>query len=139
MDNQVFIGDNRPEDVSWLHSLSESEIDLLISLKDIVVQRAKVVGHESLADKFDLKMLRALGFILIQHVKGQISDLQLTGVDKLKEMLEGCNLLKLDPGDSYQNSTNENLTMLVDMVRKRQIGTKSSETTPDPKRKRKDK
>ncbi|KAH9618201.1 hypothetical protein KSS87_001613 [Heliosperma pusillum] len=124
MDTQVFIGDNRPEDVSWLHSLSESEIDLLISLKDIAVQRAKVVGHESLAHKFDLKMLRALSYILMQNVKGQISDLQLTGADKLKEMLEGCNLLKLDLEDSNQNSTNENLATLVDMVKKRQIGTK---------------
>lgn len=34
---------------------------MLISLKKLVIQRAKVTGHESLADKFDVKMLRALG------------------------------------------------------------------------------
>jgi len=35
--------------------------DMLISLKMLVLQRAKVIGHESLAKKFDLKMLRAMG------------------------------------------------------------------------------
>lgn len=35
--------------------------DMLISLKSLVLQRAKVIGHEGLAQKFDLKMLRALG------------------------------------------------------------------------------
>ncbi|KAH9792562.1 spc97/spc98 family of spindle pole body (sbp) component [Citrus sinensis] len=50
---------NRVEDVSWLCSLSESE-DMLISLKLLILQRAKVIGHEELANKFDLKTLRAL-------------------------------------------------------------------------------
>ena len=35
--------------------------DMLISLKMLILQRAKVIGHESLAKKFDLKMLRAMG------------------------------------------------------------------------------
>ncbi|KAF3450266.1 hypothetical protein FNV43_RR06346 [Rhamnella rubrinervis] len=34
---------------------------MLISLKLLVLQRAEVIGHEGLAQKFDLKMLRALG------------------------------------------------------------------------------
>ncbi|KAG7960127.1 hypothetical protein I3843_10G106800 [Carya illinoinensis] len=55
------LGANRLEDVTWLCSLSESELDMLISLKIMLIQRAKVIGHESLAENFDLKMLRALG------------------------------------------------------------------------------
>lgn len=35
--------------------------DMLISLKMLVIQRAKVLGYEDLAMKFDLKVLRTLG------------------------------------------------------------------------------
>lgn len=35
--------------------------DFLISIKMLVLQRAKVIGHEDLAEKFDLKTLRAIG------------------------------------------------------------------------------
>lgn len=35
--------------------------DFLMSLKMLVIQRAKVIRCEELAEKFDLKMLRALG------------------------------------------------------------------------------
>ena len=35
--------------------------DLLISIKMLVLQRAKAIGHENLAEKFDLKTLRAIG------------------------------------------------------------------------------
>ena len=38
---------------------------MLISLKMMVLRRAKVIGHEDLAEKFDLKMLRALGMFSI--------------------------------------------------------------------------
>ncbi|XP_057986081.1 uncharacterized protein LOC110639858 isoform X1 [Hevea brasiliensis] len=59
-----FLGNNRLEDVRWLCTLSESELDMLISLKMLVIQRAKVLGHKQLAMKFDLKMLR-----ILDHVK----------------------------------------------------------------------
>lgn len=35
--------------------------DMLISIKTLVLQRAKAIGHEDLAEKFDLKTLRAIG------------------------------------------------------------------------------
>ncbi|KAK9684145.1 hypothetical protein RND81_10G189700 [Saponaria officinalis] len=141
-DKRVLIGDNHHEDVRWLHSLSEPEIDLLIGLKDIAVQRAKVIGQERLSDKFDLKLLRALSYILMQHVKGQLSNLQLTGVDKLKEMLEGGNLLKLDlerqDEDNNQSSGDETLSTYMEIAKKRRRGTKSNERTPTSKRDKKD-
>lgn len=38
---------------------------MLINLKLLILQRAKMIGHEELAKKFDLKMLRAIGMHLI--------------------------------------------------------------------------
>ncbi|RXH98804.1 hypothetical protein DVH24_011129 [Malus domestica] len=55
------LGQNRVDDVSWLCSLSESELDMLISIKRIVLHRARMIGCDELAQKFDLKVLRALG------------------------------------------------------------------------------
>lgn len=40
---------------------------MLISLKLLVLQRADVIGHEQLANKFDLKMLRAIGIYFLIH------------------------------------------------------------------------
>lgn len=41
---------------------------MLISLKRMALQRAKVIGYEDLAEKFDLKILRALGKLSAFHV-----------------------------------------------------------------------
>uniref|UniRef100_A0A7N0UDH0 Uncharacterized protein n=2 Tax=Kalanchoe fedtschenkoi TaxID=63787 RepID=A0A7N0UDH0_KALFE len=83
-------GNNRIEDVTWLCSLTESELDMLISLRKMVIQRAKVIGHTDLANKIDLKMLRALGFILMEYCKAQMRDQGLAGSDAF---LDKCNLL----------------------------------------------
>ena len=81
---QEILKTNSLEDLSWLCSLSESELvstsqiffvfvclvmnhinnlvqDLIISLKMLAVQHPKMIKHEKYAQKFDLKMLRALG------------------------------------------------------------------------------
>lgn len=84
--------DNRIEDISWLCSLSESELDFLISIKMLVLQRAKVIGHEDLAEKFDLKTLRAIGFILMEHLKGQLSVSSVPDQSQFSA-LNGSNLL----------------------------------------------
>ncbi|XP_062012395.1 uncharacterized protein LOC133728955 isoform X1 [Rosa rugosa] len=94
------LGQNRLEDVSWLCSLSESELDLLISLKKLVLQRAGVIGHEELAVKFDLKVLRALAFVLMTCIKDEVKDLSLVpGFEDSAAFMESCNLLKCDLGD----------------------------------------
>ncbi|XP_030968262.1 uncharacterized protein LOC115988789 [Quercus lobata] len=93
---------NRPEDVSWLCSLSASELDMLISLKMLVLQRAKVIGHESLAKKFDLKMLRAMGFILMEYLKGKVKDLSLVSGENA-EFMDCCNLLKFSVEEIMSN------------------------------------
>lgn len=81
------------EDVSWLCSLSESELDMLISLKTVVLQRAKIIGLDKLAENFDLKMLRALAFILMEYLKTKGKDSSLVP-DGCAAVLDHCNLLK---------------------------------------------
>ncbi|KAG5000507.1 hypothetical protein JHK87_021579 [Glycine soja] len=64
--------ETRVEDVAWLCSLSESEIDMLISLKLLIIQRAKMMGCKELASKFNLKMIRAIALVLMEHLKAEI-------------------------------------------------------------------
>lgn len=44
--------------------------DLLIGLKVLIQQRAQKIGHESLANNFDLKTIRALSkfFLILQNL-----------------------------------------------------------------------
>ncbi|CAN7000015.1 unnamed protein product, partial [Brassica oleracea var. botrytis] len=90
---------NRTQDISWLCSLSEPELDLLISLKKLAIQRAETTDHYELADHFDLKLLRALGLVLMEYVRKKDTSLvpsaghQLMGLDK-------CNLLKTHVDDT---------------------------------------
>ncbi|XP_072058753.1 uncharacterized protein [Arachis hypogaea] len=64
------------ESLIWLCSLSELEIDMLISLKLLIFQRAKTVGYADLAKKFNLKIIRAID------------------TDKSAPFLDACKLLK---------------------------------------------
>lgn len=136
MDEIKFFGANHPEDVKWLCSLSESELDMLISLKKLALQRAKAVGHESLAQKFDLKMLRALGFILMQQIKGKVNDLQVAGLIGSNNLFDGCNLLKLDLEDRVKMGEQAETGEQIKMVERAKA--KSSKVTPMLKRKRTD-
>ncbi|TYI77899.1 hypothetical protein E1A91_D06G173700v1 [Gossypium mustelinum] len=83
------LGNTNIEDANWLCSLSESELDLLISLKKLALKRASAIGHVQLAKKFNLKMLRALG------VKEKVKDLSvIPGMDENATFLDSSNLLK---------------------------------------------
>ncbi|KAK4790288.1 hypothetical protein SAY86_017592 [Trapa natans] len=120
------LGNNSIEDVSWLCQLSESELvssflftlvpslrikviqidaqdfkqDFLMSLKAIVIQRAKVVKCEELVNNFDLKTLRALGLVVMENLKGKVKDSSdLLDSTKYCESLDKSNLLKLDIGN----------------------------------------
>ncbi|XP_050231193.1 uncharacterized protein LOC126680182 [Mercurialis annua] len=89
------LGNNSIEDVSWLCLLSESELDMLISLKMLVIQRAKVIGHGELASKFDLKMLRALALVLMEYLKGNMKNLtHIPGLANSPIFMDGCSLLQ---------------------------------------------
>ncbi|KAG6781248.1 hypothetical protein POTOM_014139 [Populus tomentosa] len=127
MDNRgETLVDNSPEDIRWLCNLSESELDMLIRLKSLVIHRAKVLGHDELAKKFDSPTLRAVGFIfirvctlfdlfsmaidirtgvkcwlfLMEYLKGKVKDLShVQGLTKLAAFSDCCNLLEGNPGD----------------------------------------
>ncbi|XP_020552654.1 uncharacterized protein LOC105170916 isoform X4 [Sesamum indicum] len=87
MAEKSILGNNDIDDVRWLCSLTESELDLLMGLKNLVNMRAKKIGHEALAKNFDLRMLRALSVTFMKHLKEQLKDVPATsGFD--------CNLLK---------------------------------------------
>ncbi|XP_062093290.1 uncharacterized protein LOC133799289 isoform X3 [Humulus lupulus] len=94
---------NSVEDVSWLCSLSESELDMIISLKMLVLQRAKLFGQDQITKKFDLKILRALGMplstglIMMEYVKEKVKEKSLVaGLGESVAFLDSCNLLKCD-------------------------------------------
>uniref|UniRef100_A0ACD5X501 Uncharacterized protein n=2 Tax=Avena sativa TaxID=4498 RepID=A0ACD5X501_AVESA len=66
------------EESRWLASLSEPELDFLISLKMLAVKRAETAGRPHLADAFDLRTLRALGVALLESLKERLKE---TAVD----------------------------------------------------------
>ncbi|CAK9147298.1 unnamed protein product [Ilex paraguariensis] len=116
------LGNNSIEDVRWLCSLSESELDFLISLKMLVIQRAKKIGQEALANKFDLRMLRALGFILMEHFSVQVKDVSVIPcLAESSAFLAGCNLLKHNLDDSFSNMSIEDLKALVGSDQRKRI------------------
>ncbi|KAK2357298.1 hypothetical protein QL285_094585 [Trifolium repens] len=66
--------ETRVQDVAWICSLSESEMDFMISLKLLITQRAERIGCKNLADRFDLKTIRAIAFVLIENLKAEVKD-----------------------------------------------------------------
>eukprot|EP00268_Persea_americana_P031965 TRINITY_DN3127_c1_g1_i1.p1 TRINITY_DN3127_c1_g1~~TRINITY_DN3127_c1_g1_i1.p1 ORF type:complete len:122 (+),score=30.35 TRINITY_DN3127_c1_g1_i1:566-931(+) len=94
--NEAELGNARPEDVAWLSSLSDTELDMLISLKKLVIQRSKVTGYENLADKFDVKMLRALGVILLEYIRERVKNSSaFSSMPEASTILNECNLLRI--------------------------------------------
>ncbi|GLU14090.1 hypothetical protein SLE2022_306790 [Rubroshorea leprosula] len=94
-EKESIFGNNSIEDVSWLCSLSESALDMFLSLKMLVIQRVRVIVHDELAENFDLKMLRALGFILMDISQERVKDFSLKpGLAESGSFMDGCNLLK---------------------------------------------
>ncbi|XP_066375478.1 uncharacterized protein [Miscanthus floridulus] len=60
-------------DAMWLQTLSETELDVLVSLRELAVTRATNAGHPALADTvFHLRALRALGIVLVEELKERL-------------------------------------------------------------------
>ncbi|KAL8150995.1 hypothetical protein V2J09_020803 [Rumex salicifolius] len=128
MEKEQAVEHNRREDLRWLLSLSESEIELLISLKKLVIQRAKVIGHGALAEKFNIKMLRVLGFIVMQHAKNQIKDLSIPGLSESAALLNASNLLNCDLKVGVNSDGDLEVDKLIDQ-RKRKISRSSEHSS----------
>ncbi|KAL3620381.1 hypothetical protein CASFOL_035293 [Castilleja foliolosa] len=106
MEAKTVLNNNNIDDVRWLCSLSEAELDLLIGLKTMVRMRAQKIGHEFLAAYLDLRMLRELSFIFMEHLKGKLKDVPAaSGFD--------CNLLKQNVTDSFSSMTIEDLNPFI--------------------------
>ncbi|GLT59110.1 hypothetical protein SLA2020_319490 [Shorea laevis] len=94
-EKESIFANNSIEDVTWFCSLSESALDMFLSLKMLVIQRVRVIVHDELAENFDLKMLRALGFILMEYLKERVKDFSLKpGLAASAAFRDGCILLK---------------------------------------------
>ncbi|KAL2336473.1 hypothetical protein Fmac_010919 [Flemingia macrophylla] len=87
--------ETRVEDVAWLCSLSESEIDMLFSLKLLIIQRAKMICSKELANKFNLRVIRAIALVLMEVLKAELKDSSLIPSKvNSSALLNACNLLK---------------------------------------------
>ncbi|KAF0910122.1 hypothetical protein E2562_001347 [Oryza meyeriana var. granulata] len=60
------------QDSRWLQTLSEPELDLLISLKDLAVAYADSARLAVLAHDYDLRTLHALGIVLLETLKDRL-------------------------------------------------------------------
>ncbi|KAL3529997.1 hypothetical protein ACH5RR_009319 [Cinchona calisaya] len=123
---------NQIEDVRWLCSLSESELDMLIMLKMMVLRRAKKIGHVSLAKEFDLKVLRRLCFTMMEHLKEELKDLSARpdSVD-VSKLLDKSNLSKPHVNDSFASKSYEELwECICPENKKRILELFSEDTTP---------
>ncbi|XP_068649382.1 uncharacterized protein [Aristolochia californica] len=105
MDHREEIGNCRPEDAAWLSTLSESEIDLLVSLKKLVIQRASVIGEEKLIENFDLRMLRSLGIVLIEVLKERLESKSLVSSMEASRLLNQLNLVASTPQGGFGSTS----------------------------------
>ncbi|XP_058752863.1 uncharacterized protein LOC131626065 isoform X1 [Vicia villosa] len=122
--------ETRVEDVDWICSLSESEIDFMISLKLLIRKRAERIGCKNLADRFDLKTIRAIAFVLMENLKTEVKDTSLVP-DSVKStaFLDACNILK---GSNEVSATIEELSKTVGA----DIQPILTSSPPTPKRKK---
>ncbi|GJS53762.1 hypothetical protein Tco_0627124 [Tanacetum coccineum] len=117
MTSDEMIGKNRIQDIRWLCSLSESELDLLISLKKMAIQRSSFIEHHFLSHKFDLKLLRGLSFVLIQVLKDRLGD----NSQVAESCLEKSNLVKQEISEEFREMGVEELMACIGTDRKKVI------------------
>ncbi|XP_047317456.1 uncharacterized protein LOC124920916 isoform X1 [Impatiens glandulifera] len=111
--------ENRLQDVQWLCSLSESELDMLISLKTLLLKRADVIGHPDLASKCNIKMLRVLAFILMEHLRDNLADSSL--IPALDKYLDTSNLSKSILDQQFEDLSIHDLRKYIDSSKRKRI------------------
>ncbi|XP_073269770.1 uncharacterized protein [Primulina huaijiensis] len=114
MYKQSVLENNDVDDVRWLCSLTESELDLLTGLKNLVYLRAKKIGHEDMAKKFDLRMLRTLSFNFMENLEGRLKDvLGTTGF--------GSNILSQNLSGDFGSMTIKDLYPFISSNKRKRI------------------
>ncbi|RAL47868.1 hypothetical protein DM860_011453 [Cuscuta australis] len=120
------------DDIRWLCSLNESELDFLMSLKGMILQRAKSIGSKPMAKNFGLKFLRALSFILMNKLKGQLEGVP-GYAGSPSSHLDRCKLLKFDLDDTSQSLSMEELsTYICSEKNKRALSAFFKDVLPPP-------
>ncbi|KAK1436476.1 hypothetical protein QVD17_02256 [Tagetes erecta] len=129
MTKDGMLGKHRIEDIRWLCSLSESELDLVISLKKMATRRQSLIlkkkstqkepvtSHKSLSKKFDLKMLRDLTFVLMQVLKEQLADVTQTAGSRV----DNSSLIKYEISEEFREMGVEELMAYIRPDRKKRI------------------
>ncbi|KAG6435396.1 hypothetical protein SASPL_100268 [Salvia splendens] len=102
MDAKRVLGNNDIDDVRWLCSLTDSELDLLVSLKNMYV----VAYHASLLCNPDI-----LCVIFMEHLKGQLIDVPVAS----------SNLFKQNVSGSFARMTDEDLYPYVCSNRRKRV------------------
>ncbi|KAK9053800.1 hypothetical protein SSX86_024874 [Deinandra increscens subsp. villosa] len=121
MKKDVMLGNERIEDVRWLCSLSNSELDLVISLKKMATQRNSVIlkktSHKFLSKNLNLKMLRDLTFVIMQVVKERldgVTPVVASGIDR-------SNVIKHEISDEFRDMGVEELMAYILPDKKKRI------------------
>lgn len=63
------------EDVRWPDSLSEAELDLLVSIKKLAVERSVSIGEECLQEILPASVLQTIGILMKELVKDHVRKL----------------------------------------------------------------
>ncbi|XP_058747590.1 uncharacterized protein LOC131626065 isoform X2 [Vicia villosa] len=94
------------------------------------LKRAERIGCKNLADRFDLKTIRAIAFVLMENLKTEVKDTSLVP-DSVKStaFLDACNILK---GSNEVSATIEELSKTVGA----DIQPILTSSPPTPKRKK---
>uniref|UniRef100_A0A0E0LFZ1 Gamma-tubulin complex component n=1 Tax=Oryza punctata TaxID=4537 RepID=A0A0E0LFZ1_ORYPU len=67
-------GQPQEQDSRWLRTLSDPELDLLISLKDLAMAYMDNASLAVLGHDYDLPTLRALGIVLLETLKERLKE-----------------------------------------------------------------
>ncbi|CAH9082450.1 unnamed protein product [Cuscuta europaea] len=111
---------SRVDDIRWLCSLNESELDFLISLKVMILRGAKKIGSKAIAKNLDLKFLRALSFILMNKLKGHL-EVMPGSIGSSSSSLDNCKLLNFDIDTSFESLSIEELDMYICSEKRKRV------------------
>ncbi|KAH7689974.1 hypothetical protein IHE45_02G017200 [Dioscorea alata] len=128
-------GSARLEDAQWLSSLSEPELDLLVSLKELVIKRAKHAGIKDLGERFDLRMLRVLGSILVEYLKERTQSM--SEFPNILTLLSHCGLANLDNKKFGSVACSEDNNLTCATPRRKRMWEGLSDNQPSSSKKRK--
>lgn len=73
------------EDKAWLASLSDAEVDLLVSIKEMALERAKTIQDERVNGVFGFRVLRTLGLLLKELIKERLKSVEFLGKGHVTE------------------------------------------------------